>query len=339
MGFKLYEALGLDKNASPADIKKAYKRAAMKSHPDKGGDPEQFKEIGRAYEVLGDDQKRALYDQLGDEGYAAHAAGGGGQPFNPFEQMFGGAAAFEHMFGGAPTGFSPINKRGGDHLHTINIPLSEAFTGSTKSLKISLKRPCRECMKECGICQGRGMIQNMIQRGFMTQIVTQRCSACDGQGKRATGCGACSGAGIIIEEKGLDIVIPRGVANGHRYIFEGYGDSGDPPGNLIVQIAVQSADGIFMRSGALDLVYTAEIDFIESITGKKIKIPHYSGEIEYTALGIIAPHTVDAIPGKGLTEGGKLEIRYNIRYPTRGSVEEVFAALLSKEGGVAASHV
>lgn len=318
-GFKLYEVLSLDKNASSADIKKAYKRAAMTHHPDKGGDPERFKEIGRAYEILGDDQKRELYNQLGDERYAAHAAGGGpgaGAPFNPFEQMFSGAAGFEHMFGG----FGPpvnTNKRGSDHLHTINISLLEAFTGSKRHLNINLTRPCPVCKKECAACQGRGMIQNAVNRGFMMQIMTQKCGICQGQGHTNSGCEACDNKNSTTEVKSIDIDIPRGVENGRKYLFHGLGESGDPPGNLIIQLAVQESDGVFTRSGTHGLVYTVQLDFIESIAGKKIEIPHYSGKIEHTVLGIITPNTVDVIPQKGLTPAGSLEVRYSIKYPPR----------------------
>ena len=318
-GFKLYDALGIGKDATAADVKKAYKRAAMTHHPDKGGDPERFKEIGRAYEVLGDDQKRELYNQLGDERYEAQGSGQG-PGFNPFEQMFrSGGGPFDHMFDGMP-GFGPpvnTNKRGGDHLHTINIPLSEVFTGSKRHLKLSIKRPCTKCKKECRDCQGRGMIQNMVQRGFMTQIITQRCGTCQGQGIHNSGCSACDHKGSTVEEKAIDIEIPRGVENGRRYLFHGLGEYGEPSGNLIVQLNVQESDEIFTRQGAHGLSHTVELDFIESIAGKKIKIPHYSGEIEHTVLGVVSPSTVDKIANKGLTDAGNLEIRYKIKYPAR----------------------
>jgi len=229
MSYKLYEVLGIGKDASKEDIKRAYKTQAIKHHPDKNGDPEKFKEISNAYQILSDDEKRAQYDRFGDAGLDQMNGGSGGfetvDPRHIFEQFFGGGMGgghagfhfdiFQDMFGGGgPQRNSRIKRN--DHMHTIRINLAEAYHGAQKNIRISLQKTCFKCKDTCNACQGKGMITDMRRMGFITQMMQRPCDVCRGAGmiiKGKEGCNECGGKGNYQTEEKVDIQIPRGVIN------------------------------------------------------------------------------------------------------------------------------
>ena len=303
-----YEALGLQREASDADIKKAYRRLAMQHHPDKGGDPEQFKKIQGAYDILSDPQKRQNFDQFGN----AEGPQGGGFPQNAndiFAQMFGGA------FGG-PRG--PVRRQ--DANHELHISLEEAFRGTTRHMKITLSKPCWTCQQKCPTCQGRG--QTFVHMGPMQ--FAQPCGACETQGHRSKGCADCAHKGRRNENLNLEVKVPMGIQSGNVITARGLGEQArtkdEEPGDLHFHVRVKDHPE-FMRQGP-DLIWQTKISFEDSVNGKKIQVPHFDGPIEIDTAdwGVIDPREDYIIPAKGFgqegtTSRGRLRIQFNVVYP------------------------
>lgn len=358
--FKLYDALGVAKGASKDEIKKAFRKMAVQHHPDKGGDSEKFKEVAHAYEVLTDDTKRGQYDQVGDAGFEAMRAGGGGGGFHDnvdarhiFEQFFGGGFGFDPFgMGGGMGGGGGHGIRRADQLHQIRISLADAYTGVTKSMRICVTKVCFKCRDTCHTCQGRGQITDMRRMGFITQMMTRVCDACSGTGKiikARESCVDCHGKGSFTEERKEEVSFPPGVQSGHQVRLHQLGEQpkaeNETPGDLILQVAVQE-NPHFTRSGA-DLVHHVNISFAESMVGKKILIPHFGGpmDLDISLFGIIKPEKSYAIEGKGMpTDGGhgqpkkygKLNIIFHIEYPTKtlGDMEKEMVRLCLASTGL-----
>ena len=296
----MYEVLGLDRNASQDDIKKAYRKLAREHHPDKGGDPEKFKKVQEAYEVLSDPEKRENFDRFG----TADAPPQGPNPNDIFAQMFGGA------FGG-PRG--PVRRA--DHHHELNITLEEAYRGLTRTFKVTLSKPCFACRKQCPQCRGRGSVQ--IQMGPMA--FSQPCPSCGGQGGGSSGCQGCNFKSKKYEPLNLELKIPAGVEEGATLVAGGMGEQpqkpDEEPGDLIFHIKIQDHPEL-MRQGK-DLIWSTRISFADSVNGKVIQVPHFDGSIEVNTSdwGILDPREDYLIPGKGFVQGGKLRISFNVIYP------------------------
>lgn len=344
MTHKLYEVLGVPKDASKEDIKRAFRKLAVQHHPDKGGDPEKFKEIAHAYEVLNDDQKRNEYDHLGDEGLAMHQGGGAGfehmDPRHIFEQFFGGGSMFGgDMFGGMHSP-QPSRVRRNDHMHAIRLSLQEAYQGITKHMRICVSKTCMRCKETCPACQGRGNITDMRRMGFFTQVMTRPCDVCHGTGQKSRGredCSECKGKATYQEEKRVEVVIPPGVHHGHQIRMDGLGEQpkmdGDIAGDLVLQVVVSSQDSHFRRNGD-DLLHTISCTFAEAVIGKRVSIPHYGGafDVDTSEYGIIQPDKTYIIPDKGMPmlDGrgyGKLQLQFQVHYPQNKFTAEEKARL------------
>ena len=354
MTYKLYDVLGVDKNAPPEQIKSAYRKLAMQNHPDKGGDAEKFKEIAAAYDVLGDEQKRNEYNQLGDEGIQA-GAGGGGFPggMNPhdlFAQMFGGGNPFG---GGFPGGFSfdlsgfgnMGNRRNqevrrADHHHDIHISLNDAYNGVYKSVKVCITKTCLSCISTCSQCQGQGIINEMTRNGPFTQISQRSCDRCRASGTMSNpskNCGACKGTCVINEEKKIELEIPRGVSDkDFSYTAKGLGEqpqtSSEKPGDLIIHVIVDKHSELIREGNNLrNKIFN--ISFRESILGKDIDVLHIEGIMKINTsfhFGIIQPKIDYTLKGKGMpyqsnpSKFGDMIINFNINYPSKKlSVSEI----------------
>jgi DnaJ-class molecular chaperone len=300
----MYDVLGLNRDASPEDIKKAYRKLAREHHPDKGGDPEKFKKVQEAYETLNDPQKRQNFDQFG----TPDGPQGGGNPFPPdfFSQMFGG------NFGGNR---GPVKRSNFDH--ELRISLEEAYRGTGRNLRITLEKTCFACRQKCPQCQGRGQIQHHM--GPM--VFNQPCGACQGEGGVSRGCGECRG-GRKREVLNLELKIPPGVVDGAVMIGHGLGEQprnpGENPGDIQFHIKIEDHPE-FLRQG-LDLVWTTKISFEDSVNGKKIKIPHFDGPIEINTAdwGVIDPREDYIILFKGFRvddKMGRLRVSFNVIYP------------------------
>lgn len=296
----MYEALGLTKDATDADIKKAYRKLAMKNHPDKGGDPEAFKVVQNAYDVLSDPQKKENYDRFGNPDGPPHAPGGG------FEDIM------SQMFGMGMRGPGPA--KGQNHQHKLTISLAESYHGVRKTMKITVRQTCFACKTTCSACGGRGA--TILQMGPMT--LQQGCGACQGTGKgAASGCAECSGGTKPVSH---DVVfnIEPGVSEGAALAVPGMGEQpkspGELPGDLIIVITV-SKHPDFERRGN-DLVWTTKMSFEDSVNGTTLTVPHFSGpiDLETASWGVIDPRKEYRVGGKGFP-GGDLLIKVDVQYP------------------------
>ena len=298
-----YEVLGVPKSGSDSDIKKSYRKLAREHHPDKGGDPEKFKKVQEAYEILSDPQKRQNFDQFG----TPDGPQGGGNPFPPdfFAQMFGGGFG-----GGGQRG--PVKRSNFDH--ELKISLEEAYRGTTRNLRITLEKTCFICKKKCNQCNGRGQVQHHM--GPM--IFNQPCGACQGEGGVSHGCGECRG-GQKKESLNLELKIPQGIVTGAVMVGHGLGEQprnpGENPGDVQFHIKIEEHPE-FMRQN-MDLIWSTKISFEDSVNGKNIVIPHFDGPIHIDTAdwGVIDPREDYIIPGKGFKPDGKLRVTFNVVYP------------------------
>jgi DnaJ-class molecular chaperone len=298
----MYDVLGLTKEASPEDIKKAYRKLAREHHPDKGGDPEKFKKVQEAYETLSDPQKRSNFDQFGTA--EGNPAGFPPNMNDVFSQMFGGA------FGGQR---GPVRRA--DHHHDLNITLEEAYNGTTRNMKVTLSKQCFSCLKKCPQCHGSGTLH--VQMGPMA--FRQPCPACGGQGGNASGCQECNFKTKKFEPLNLELKIPKGVDEGATLGARGLGEQPmkpeEEPGDLIFHIKIRTHP-YFMRAGK-DFIFMTKISFEESVNGKKLTIPHFDGpiEIDTSEWGVLDPRKDYFIQEKGFLPGGRLRVSFDVVYP------------------------
>jgi len=287
-----YEVLGVSKDASDRDIKKAYKRLAMKLHPDRNqGDKakeEEFKEVKEAYEVINDDQKRAAYDQYGHAAFEQGGhGGGGGFGGGGFGQDFGDI--FGDIFGGGRGGGGrQRQQRGSDLRYNLELTLEEAIKGKTLEIKVPTYVSCDSCdgsgakkgtsAKTCPTCHGHGQVQ--MRQGLFA--VQQTCPTCNGKGKIIPDpCNVCHGQGRVQKNKTLSVKIPPGVDTGDRIRLSGEGEAGEhgaPAGDLYVQANVK-AHSIFERDEN-DLYCEMPISFTTAALGGEIQVPTLSGKVK-----------------------------------------------------------
>jgi molecular chaperone DnaJ len=287
-----YQVLELTRSATEAEIKKAYRRLAMKLHPDRNqhdqASEEKFKEAKEAYEVLSDAQKRAAYDQFGHAGVDAAARGGkGGQGFDPrdaFGDIFGDV--FGDIFGGGRRGRSQVF-RGADLRYELELDLEQAVFGDTVNVDFATLGECEDCKGSgsakgakpvaCETCHGQGQVR--MQQGFFT--VQQTCPRCQGRGQVVSDpCGKCRGQGRTRKQKTLAVKVPAGVDTGDRIRLSGEGEAGrngGPSGDLYVEVRVRD-HAIFERDGA-HLSCEVPISFKAATLGGSIDVPTLDGDV------------------------------------------------------------
>ncbi|AZQ11390.1 MULTISPECIES: molecular chaperone DnaJ [Shewanella] len=284
-----YEVLGVGRDASEREIKKAYKRLAMKYHPDRNpGDKEaeaSFKEVKEAYEILTDADKKAAYDQFGHAGVDPNRGGGGFGGGGDFGDIFGDV--FGDIFGGGRRGGQRQAARGSDLRYNLELSLEEAVRGLTKELKVPTLVGCDSCdgsgakkgssATTCGTCHGMGQVQ--MRQGFFA--VQQTCPTCHGRGKIIKDpCSKCHGNGRVEKTKTLSVKIPAGVDTGDRIRLAGEGEAGEfgaPPGDLYVQVTVREHP-IFVRDGN-NLYCEVPISFAKAALGGEIEVPTLDGKV------------------------------------------------------------
>jgi molecular chaperone DnaJ len=290
-----YEVLGVSKNASEADLKKAYRRAAQKYHPDRNPDnkeaEEKFKECKEAWEVLSDSQKRAAYDQFGHAGVDPSMGGGygpaGAGAGASFSDIFGDV--FGDIFGGARTGGGGGQRvyRGSDLRYNLELSLEDAVAGTTVKIRVPTLVVCDSCggsgakkgssPTTCTTCGGHGQVR--MQQGFFS--LQQTCPRCHGQGTIITDpCQSCHGKGRVEERKTLSVKVPAGVDTGDRIRLAGEGEAGEaggPPGDLYVQVHVKEHP-IFKREEN-HLFCEVPIGFVTAALGGELEVPTLDGRV------------------------------------------------------------
>ena len=322
-----YEVLGVSKDADAKEIKKAYRKLAMKYHPDKNpGDKaaeEKFKEINEAYEVLSDEEKRSTYDRFGHDGLNGQAGFGGGQGFGGFGGS-GGFGGFEDIFGDIfGSGFGGFGgsggssrrrgpRRGADIRQSVTIKFEEAAFGKKIKVKINRSEECDEChgsgakpgttKKTCPTCHGSGTVQS-VQRTPFGNIASQRtCSTCNGEGEiNESPCNKCHGKGSIRKTKTIEVDIPAGIDDGQMIKLSGQGEVGEkggPRGDLYIVVNVQKHD-IFTREG-YDVYIEMPIRFTQAALGDKLEVPTLDGKVSYTLPEGTQTGTVFRLREKGI---------------------------------------
>ena len=328
-----YEVLGVDKSVSAQDLKKAYRRLAMKHHPDRNPDDAEaearFKEAKEAYEVLSDSDKRAAYDQFGHAGVNNSAAGGGG---------FGGAGAFSDIFGDVFGDIFGNARRGGgggrqvfrgaDLRYDLDLTLEQAVRGEQSTLEIPTYVSCDTCTgtgaakgsspETCDTCGGAGQVR--MTQGFFS--VQQTCPTCRGEGNVIKDpCGSCDGRGRVRKTRTLSVKIPPGVESGDRIRLSGEGEAGrngGPSGDLYVEVRVTPHE-VFERDGP-DLHAEVPLSFVKAALGGEVQVPTLDGQVSLKVPPGTQTGKVFRLRGKGvptvrIREPGDLYCRVSVETP------------------------
>jgi molecular chaperone DnaJ len=342
-----YEVLGVERTANEEEIKKAYRKLAVKYHPDKNpGDKsaeEKFKELGEAYEALSDPQKRAAYDQLGHAAFDPRARAGAGtgqwsgggfhDPFDIFREVFGGGGGgsiFEEFFGGESRRDPSGAQRGSDLRYDMEVTFDEAVLGCEKEIALTKPGACDVCegtgaergsgAKTCSMCGGRGQV--ITSRGIFS--IAQPCPRCEGAGRVVEHpCRTCRGTGRRDLTTKVTLKIPAGVDNGTRLRSAANGESGlrgGPPGDLYVVLHVKPHE-IFQRDGD-DLLCEVPISFVQAALGAELEVPTIRGSAHIKMPPGTQSGTIFRLKGKGVrnVQGygiGDLHVRVVVEVPTR----------------------
>jgi molecular chaperone DnaJ len=346
-----YEVLGVPRDVSADDMKKAYRKLAVKHHPDKNpGDKtaeDKFKEIGEAYDILSDNQKRAAYDRYGHGAFANGGGGGGGgggfhDPFDIFREVFGGGGGgggvFESFFGGGGGGGRQRRdgpQRGSDLRYGMEITLEEAARGTEREIEYDRQAVCKTCTgsgsasgagkKTCRTCGGAGQV--ISSRGFFQ--IQQNCPDCQGSGEVISDpCKPCSGSGRTKERTKLRVKIPAGIEDGSRLRSGGngdYGAKGGPAGDLYIVVQVKAHE-LFEREGD-DLHCQMPLSFSTATLGGETTVPTLEGKANLKVPAGTQNGTTFRLRGKGIKilgeeRHGDLYVHVQIAVPTQLSAEQ-----------------
>ncbi len=317
-----YEVLGVDKNASADEIKKAYRKMAIKYHPDKNpGDSEaeeKFKEAAEAYDVLSNQDKKARYDQFGHSGMNGGGGFSGGgfsmdDIFSQFGDIFGGFGGFSG-FGGSSRGSGRRTNRGSDIRIRVKLDLREVAKGTEKKVKITKNVSCSACdgkgaksqsdLKTCDTCRGTGHVTRVTQTILGAMQTSSVCPTCNGDGKIITNpCSVCSGSGLVKKSEEISFKIPAGVATGMQLTVQGKGNAarrGGINGDLLVVIEEEEHPEL-QRDGN-DLIYSLFISIPEAILGSDAEIPYIEGKLKIKIEPGTQSGKILRLRGKGLPD-------------------------------------
>jgi len=331
---RLYTLLEITPDASDADIKKAYRKLAMKWHPDKNAHnpeaAEKFKEISHAYEVLSDSQKRQMYDQYGEDSLSGEGGMSGMSAEDLFSHFFGGVGG--SMFGG---GMPQGPKKSRDIVHVHKVSLEDIYKGKISKLALQKNVICPKCdgrggkegsVRKCSGCNGLRVKTMMRQIGPMIQRFQTACPDCNGEGEQISNkdrCRNCNGKKVITERKVLQVHVDKGVKDGAKVVFQGEGDQGPDiiPGDVIFVIETKQHPRFQRKED--DLFFHAEIDLLTALAGGQIAVEHLDGRwlsISIAPGEVISPGQVRVVPGQGMPsyrhhDYGNLYIQFDVKFP------------------------
>lgn len=339
---KFYDLLDVSKTASDKELKTAYRKQAMKHHPDKGGDTEKFQEISHAFEVLSDPQKREIYDQAGEEGLEGQGMGGHGDAGDIFDMFFGG--------GGRSRG--PRGPPKTESVQTkVKVTLEQLYNGHSKGLSITRDTICRPCdgvggpkakLTKCASCQGQGFRVKMVRMGPMISQSRQPCEACLTEGVSMPTqhqCKSCKGRKVIKQKETLSVDIERGMKGGKRIIFENKADEkpGCVAGDIICHIE-EEEHPVFARQQD-DLIIVKKIDLTDVITGCEFDVKALDGRKLLVQLtpGLLksSENCILTVPNEGMPKSGNphirgnLQIKFEVTFSTGPAKEDSLPALKS----------
>lgn len=343
-----YEVLGVDKGADANTIKKAYRKVAMKFHPDKNpGDKaaeEKFKEAAEAYEVLSSEDKKARYDRYGHAGMGQGGFSGGGMNmediFERFGDFFGeGGSPFDSFFGGGRSSGRTKGQKGTNLRIKASLTLEEVAKGVTKKIKLKKQKTCGTCdgsgakdknsVSTCNTCGGSGYVRQ-VRSTFMGQMQTTTvCPTCTGSGQRVTAnCGTCRGEGRAYGDEEISIDIPAGVEDGMQLSMRGYGNAGKnggSPGDLMINIEIKNHEH-FSRDG-MNIIYDLFMNFADAALGMTAEVPTLNGRVKIKIPPGTQSGKIFRLRGKGLPSvqaygNGDQLIHVNIWTPKKLSKEE-----------------
>lgn len=341
-----YEILGLSKSATPEEIKKAYRKVAIKYHPDKNPDDpsaeEKFKEAAEAYEVLSNPEKKQRYDQFGHQGVGGGGFSGGGgmnmeDIFSQFGDIFGGGG-FESFFGGGG-GRGRSVKRGSNLRIKLKLTLQEIAQGCDKKIKVKRHVSCNDCggngakngtdLKTCPVCHGSGQMKKVVNTMFGQMVSASTCQNCQGEGKSVgTPCPTCHGDGRQLQEETINIKVPAGVVEGMQLSMSGKGNvphRGGMAGDLLIVIE-EIEDPVLKRDG-LNIIYDLYISFIDAVLGSDVEVPTIDGKVKIKIEAGTQSGKILRLKGKGIKDinsygtGDEL-IHVNVWTPKQVSKEE-----------------
>ncbi len=343
-----YEILGVDKNVEKAALKKAYRKIAMKYHPDRNpGDKsaeEKFKEAAEAYEVLNDPDKRARYDRFGHAGMNQGGGGGGftvEDIFSQFGDIFGGGGGspFESFFGGGGSRRRSAGQKGSNIRIKVSLTLEDIENGVTKKIKVKKQLKCDSCggsgakdsrsVKTCGSCAGQGYVRQIRNTPLGQMQTTATCPTCNGAGQQITAsCNYCKGEGTKMDAETIEIEIPAGVEDGMQLSMRGKGNAGKkggPSGDLLINIEVKPNEH-FSRDG-MNIIHDLFLNFADAALGTSVEVPTLGGNVKIKIPAGTQAGKIFRLRGKGLPsvqaygKGDQL-INVNIWTPKKLSSEE-----------------
>ncbi|MGK7395031.1 MAG: molecular chaperone DnaJ [Candidatus Cyclobacteriaceae bacterium M3_2C_046] len=341
-----YEILGVDQSASTDELKKAYRKIAIKYHPDKNPDDptaeEKFKEAAEAYEVLSNSEKRQRYDQFGHQGVNGGGFGGGGMSmddiFSQFSDIFGGGSPFESFFGGG--GRSGSRRRKGSNLRIkLKLSLEEVANGVEKKIKVKRYVSCDTCggngskngtsLQTCAHCSGSGQVRKVVNTMLGQMVSASTCPVCNGEGKIVSqNCSTCHGEGRTMHDEVIPVKIPAGVSEGMQLSMSGKGNvpkRGGVPGDLL--IVIEEEDNDTLKRDGNNIVFDLYLNFADAALGTSVEVPTINGKVKIKLDAGTQSGKILRLRGKGIKDingygyGDQL-IHVNVWTPQTLSKEE-----------------
>ncbi|KAF8124017.1 hypothetical protein EV363DRAFT_725032 [Boletus edulis] len=327
---KYYDLLEVSPDASENELKKAYRKKALRLHPDKGGDPELFKEVTHAYEVLADPEKRSIYDSRGEAGLSEQGGMGGMDPQDLFSQLFGGGGFF-----GGGGGRSQGIRKTKDLVHRVQVTLEDLYKGKTTKLALTRNALCSKChgkggkegaVRSCGSCNGRGIKITLRQMGPMIQQIQSGCDECNGTGEVINikdRCTVCKGKKVLPEKKIIEVHIDKGMKGGQTITFAGESDQSPNAQSGDVVIVIEEKPHEKFKRQENNLITELEVDLLTALAGGDVAIKHLDDRallIRFLPGEVVKNDSIKVIRSQGMPsqrhhEPGDLIVKFTVKFP------------------------